>query len=210
MSPADPVGPLSATLAGAARELAARSGLAGTVVGVGVDAVDVDRFRRVLGRRTRLADRLFTGGERSYAGAASDPVPRLSTRFAAKEATMKALGVGLGAFPFTDVEVVRHGLDAPSLVLHRSALELAEGAGVLRWHLSLTHTDQVAMAVVVAEGGGRGSEGAGERAREGAGEAAREGAGEAAGEGAGEGAGEPGPGPGVPGRILPAGPPVKP
>ncbi len=153
MSPADRVGPLSSTLAGAARELAARSGLAGTVVGVGVDAVDVDRFRRVLARRVHLADRLFTGGERSYAGAATDPVPRLSTRFAAKEATMKALGVGLGAFPFADVEVVRHGLGAPSLVLHGSALARAEDAGVVRWHLSLTHTDQVAMAVVVAEGG---------------------------------------------------------
>ena len=85
--------------------------------------------------------------------AASDPVPRLSTRFAAKEATMKALGVGLGAFPFADVEVVRNGLEAPSLVLHGSALAPAEQAGVVRWHLSLTHTDQVAMAMVVAEGG---------------------------------------------------------
>ena len=113
VSPADRAGPLSSTLAGAARELAGSSGLAGSVVGVGVDAVDLDRFRRVLGRRARLADRLFTAGERAYAGAASDPVPRLSTRFAAKEATMKALGVGLGAFPFTDVEVVRHGLGAP-------------------------------------------------------------------------------------------------
>ncbi|MGA3148947.1 MAG: holo-ACP synthase [Acidimicrobiales bacterium] len=196
MSRADPVGPLSATLAGAARELAARSGLAGTVVGVGVDAVDIERFRRVLGRRTRLADRLFTGGEQAYAGAASDPVPRLSTRFAAKEATMKALGVGLGAFPFTDVEVVRHGLDAPCLVLHRSALELAGDAGVLRWHLSLTHTDQVAMAVVVAEGGGRGRE-------------------DAVGPGAPGsviGPGAPGSaiGPGAPGRILPAGRAAKP
>ncbi len=154
MSPADRAGPLSSTLAGAARELAGRSGPAGSIVGVGVDAVDLDRFRRVLGRRTRMADRLFTAGERAYAEAASDPVPRLSTRFAAKEATMKALGVGLGAFPFTDVEVVRHGLGAPSLVLHRSALELAGDAGVVRWHLSLTHTDQVAMAVVVAEGRG--------------------------------------------------------
>jgi holo-[acyl-carrier protein] synthase len=159
VTPKDRVGPLSSTLAGATRELATRSGLAGTVVGVGVDAVDVDRFRRVLARRVRLAHRLFTGGERSYADAASDPVPRLSTRFAAKEATMKALGVGLGAFPFTDVEVVRHGLGPPSLVLHRSALELAQRAGVVRWHLSLTHTDQVAMAVVVAEGGRRGSRG---------------------------------------------------
>lgn len=125
----------------------------GSVVGVGIDAVDLDRFRRVLGRRAHLADRLFTEGERAYARAAADPVPRLSTRFAAKEATMKALGVGLGAFRFAEVEVVRLGLEAPTLVLHRSALERARRAGVTRWHLSLTHTDQVAMALVVAEGG---------------------------------------------------------
>jgi holo-[acyl-carrier protein] synthase len=123
------------------------------VVGVGIDAVDLDRFRRVLGRRAHLADRLFTEGERAYARAAADPVPRLSTRFAAKEATMKALGVGLGAFRFAEVEVVRLGLEAPTLVLHGSALERARRAGVTRWHLSLTHTDQVAMALVVAEGG---------------------------------------------------------
>jgi holo-[acyl-carrier protein] synthase len=125
---------------------------AGSVVGVGIDAVDLDRFRRVLGRRTHLADRLFTEGERAYARAASDPVPRLSTRFAAKEATMKALGVGLGAFRFAEVEVVRLDLEAPTLVLHGSALARARRAGVARWHLSLTHTGQVAMAVVIAEG----------------------------------------------------------
>src|ERR1700722_8836365 len=148
-------------LAGAARELAGRRGLAGSIVGVGVDAVDLDRFRRVLDRRTRMADRLFTGGGGAYAQAGTHPVPRFSTRFAAKEATMKALGVGLGAFPFSDVEVVRHGLGAPSLVLHRSALRRAEHAGVVRWHLSLTHTDHVAMAMVVAEGRGAGGGAAG-------------------------------------------------
>ena len=152
MSPADRTGPLSSALGGAARELTGRRGLAASVVGVGVDAVDVERFRRVLDRRAHLADRLFTGGERAYAAAASDPVPRMSTRFAAKEATMKALGVGLGAFPFADVEVVRNGLDAPSLVLHRSALRRAEHAGVVRWHLSLTHTEQMALAVAIAVG----------------------------------------------------------
>jgi holo-[acyl-carrier protein] synthase len=151
VSPADRAVPLSSLLGGAARELTGRDGLT-AVVGVGVDAVDVERFRRVLDRRRHLAERLFTGGERAYAGAASDPVPRLSTRFAAKEATMKALGVGLGAFPFADVEVVRHGLEAPSLVLHRSALRQAREAGVVQWHLSLTHTDEVALAMVVAEG----------------------------------------------------------
>jgi holo-[acyl-carrier protein] synthase len=80
-------------------------------------------------------------------------VPRLATRFAAKEATMKALGVGLGAFALRQVEVVRIDLDAPTLLLHGAAAELAQRAGVLRWHLSLTHTDQLAMAFVVAEGG---------------------------------------------------------
>jgi holo-[acyl-carrier protein] synthase len=123
------------------------------VVGVGIDAVDLARFARVLDRRRHLADRIFTEGELAYARSASDPVPRLSTRFAAKEATMKCLGVGLGAFPFHDVEVVRTGLDAPRLVVQGRAARLALEAGVTGWHLSLTHTDQVAMAVVVASGG---------------------------------------------------------
>ncbi len=65
---------------------------------------------------------------------------------------MKALGVGLGAFAFTDVEVVRVGLDAPSLVLHAAAADRAGRRGVVRWHLSLTHTTQVALALVIAEG----------------------------------------------------------
>ena len=123
----------------------------GTVVGIGVDAVDLHRFRDTLVRRPRISTRLFTQSERDYASRAVDPTARLATRFAAKEATMKALGVGLGAFAFVDVEVVRSGLDAPFLVLTGGAAELAARAGVVRWHLSLTHTDLVAMASVLAE-----------------------------------------------------------
>jgi holo-[acyl-carrier protein] synthase len=122
------------------------------VVGVGVDAVDLARFARVLGRRSSVAERLFTPGELAYARTAPDPVPRLSTRFAAKEAVMKALGVGLWAYPFHDVEVVRMGLDAPGLVLSGAAATLARETGVVRWHLALSHTDEVALALVVAEG----------------------------------------------------------
>jgi len=121
------------------------------VVGLGIDAVDLDRFRTVLGRRPRLARRIFTEDELAYARGAPDPVPRLATRFATKEAVMKALGVGLWSFGLRDVEVVRHGLDAPTVVLHGPAADLAEAAGATRWHLSLTHTDTVAMAAVVAE-----------------------------------------------------------
>jgi holo-[acyl-carrier protein] synthase len=124
----------------------------GPVVGVGIDAVDIDRMRAMLVRRQHLADRLFTTGERVYAEQASDPVPRLATRFAAKEAVMKALGVGIGAFAFHDVEVVRNGLDAPQLAIHGLAADLARAAGVVRWHVSLTHTDSLALAAVVADG----------------------------------------------------------
>ena len=117
--------PLTALGQGLAEEI----GRSGQVAGVGIDAVDIGRFARVLARRTHLADRLFTVGELAYARAAADPVPRLSTRFAAKEATMKAFGVGLGSFPFHDVEVVREGLEAPRLVLHGDALALARRDG---------------------------------------------------------------------------------
>jgi holo-[acyl-carrier protein] synthase len=131
------------------------------VVGVGVDAVDLDRFRVVLGRRRRLAERVFTEGERADARAAADPVPRLAARFAAKEAVMKALGVGLGAFALADVEVVRDPSGSPSLVLHGSAADRARAAGVARWHLSLTHSGLVALAMVVAAGRGGAATGAG-------------------------------------------------
>jgi holo-[acyl-carrier protein] synthase len=126
----------------------------GRVRGIGIDAVDVDRFRTVLARRPGLAGRLFTDAERSYALSGKDPGPRLAVRFAAKEAVLKALGVGIGAAAFRDVEVVRGDDGAPRLSLGGRAAALATARGIRWWHISLTHTDQVAVASVVAEGDG--------------------------------------------------------
>lgn len=130
--------------------------MGGGIVGVGVDAVDVDRFRRVLDRRPNFAARCFTEGERSDATGSADAAQSLAARFAAKEAVMKALGSGIGAFALTDVEVCRTrgtGVtrNAPYLVLHGDAAELAGSRGARTFHLSLTHTDDVAVAFVVAE-----------------------------------------------------------
>jgi holo-[acyl-carrier protein] synthase len=119
---------------------------------VGIDAVDVARLRRALERRPRLAERVFTDAEWAYASAAADPGPRLAARFAAKEAVAKALGVGIGAVSWREVEVVRDERGAPALALAGSALSVATGRGVARWHLSLTHTEALAVASVVAEG----------------------------------------------------------
>lgn len=121
------------------------------MIGVGIDAVDVDRFRRVLTRRSRLPQRLFTDAELAYAARAGDPTERLAARFAAKEAVMKVLGVGVGGVRFRDIEVVKLPSGRPSLTLHGKADDLARAAGASRWHLSITHTRTIAEAVVVAE-----------------------------------------------------------
>ena len=120
-------------------------------IGVGVDAVDVERFRISLGRTPTLRTRLFVQEELDYVAPMVDPVPSLAVRFAAREAVMKSLGVGLGAFGFHDVWVRRAESGVPSLEVHGPALALADAAGVSRWHLSLTHTDLVAVAYVLAE-----------------------------------------------------------
>ena len=98
-----------------------------------------------------MRDRLFTPIELAYVAPKLDPVPSLAARFAAREAVMKSLGLGLGAFGFHEVWVERAASGAPSLVFAGRALDLAREAGVQRWHLSLTHSDLVAVAYVVAE-----------------------------------------------------------
>ena len=118
------------------------------MIGVGIDAVDVARFSLILHRRSGFEERVFTPLERSTCCGAPG---RLAARFAAKEATMKALGVGLGAFGFHDVWIERQPSGQPTLRVEGRAAALAVAAGVTRWHVSLTHTDVVAEAVVVAE-----------------------------------------------------------
>ncbi len=121
------------------------------MIGLGIDTVDVGRFRTVLARTPTVADRLFTDTERAYGARFADPAPRLAARFAAKEAVMKALGVGLGAFAFRDVSIVNAPSGAPSLEVRGAAAVLAAELGVSAWRVSLTHTALVAEAVVVAE-----------------------------------------------------------
>ena len=124
--------------------------MSAVVRGVGVDAVDIERFRTSLARTPTMRDRLFTADELAYVAPKADPVPSLAARFAAREAVMKALGVGLGAFGFHDVWVRRAESGQPELVVTGPAAALADAAGITGWHLSITHTASVAIAYVVA------------------------------------------------------------
>jgi len=125
-----------------------------SLVGVGADLVDLDRFRRVMARTPSITERLFTEQEQAYARSRRDPCERFGARFAAKEATMKVLGVGLGQVRFRDLEVTRLASGQPVLELHGPAAELARGQGITGWLVSLTHTAHLAQAVVVGLGSG--------------------------------------------------------
>lgn len=127
------------------------------IVGIGVDLCDVARLARAIDGETGAAfrRRVFTEGEQAYCdrrrGAARDQ--SYAARFAAKEAAMKALGTGWSdGIGWQDVEVVRDGDAAPRLVLHGAAASLAASQGVARWHLTLSHTEQLAIAWAMAEG----------------------------------------------------------
>lgn len=121
------------------------------MIGVGVDVVDIERFRRSLERTPTMRERLFTPVELAYVAPQVDPVPSLAVRFAAREAVMKSLGLGLGAFGFHEVWVERADSGVPSLAFDGRAQELSNEAGVTKWHVSLTHSDLVAVAYVIAE-----------------------------------------------------------
>jgi holo-[acyl-carrier protein] synthase len=122
------------------------------VIGIGTDLVEVERFRLALHRRPTIEERLFSDAERAYSHRFKDPTKHLAARFGAKEAVMKAMGVGLWKFPMRDVEVVKLRSGQPLVQLHDKAAALATERGVREWRLTLTHTDTMAQAIAVALG----------------------------------------------------------
>ncbi len=122
------------------------------VHGVGVDLARVGRFRRLVTERSGVIDRLFTAGEKEYALDKRDPAPHLAARFAAKEAFLKALGLGLReGITWQDMEVVRDPLGRPSLRLSGKAAEIGAARGLCAIHLSYSHDGDYATATVVLE-----------------------------------------------------------
>jgi holo-[acyl-carrier protein] synthase len=116
------------------------------VPGVGVDLLEIARLERALSRRPRLAERLFTPGEREFAAERARPARHLAARFCAKEAVAKALA--LEVWSPLDVEVVGGGDGPPRVRLAgtaaRRAAELEAGV-----QISLTHDRREAVAVAL-------------------------------------------------------------
>jgi holo-[acyl-carrier protein] synthase len=116
------------------------------MAGVGIDLLEIDRLEHALARHPRLAERLFTDGERAYAATRARPAMHLAARFCAKEAVAKALG--LHEWSWRDVEVVGGG-DAPPRVRLSGAAAARAGELGAEVRISLTHTRATAGAVAI-------------------------------------------------------------
>jgi holo-[acyl-carrier protein] synthase len=114
----------------------------------GVDIIEVDRIdNAILRHGQRFFDRFYTSQELIDS---DGQTPSLAARFAAKEAVAKALGTGIGEVAWKDIEVVTGPRREPMLRLHGQARELANSMGLTDWAISLSHTEQHAVAVAVA------------------------------------------------------------
>ncbi len=128
------------------------------IVGLGMDLADIARIERLLARHPmRARARLFTADERAYCDRKGVPGRHFAARFAAKEAAYKALSGSEEArlIGWQEIEVTNSPLDGrPLLRLHGRASHRAAELGVTRLHLTLTHSEGIAAAVVVLEAGG--------------------------------------------------------
>ncbi len=125
------------------------------ILGLGLDIVDLERMARLLERHGEAAVRRICRPRELRIESGPGRVAHLAGLFAAKEATMKALGTGWAAgVGFHQIEVVRRAGGAPSLELHDAAQRRALELGADAFHLSITHDARTAAAVVVLEGAG--------------------------------------------------------
>ena len=109
--------------------------------GIGIDVVDIERFKSSLDRTPGLVEKLFTENERTK------PISSLAARFAAKEALAKALSVGKG-LPWHDAEILNLENGKPVFLFRGEIAEIIDGADV---HLSLSHDAGIASAIVIVE-----------------------------------------------------------
>lgn len=114
----------------------------------GVDIIEIHRFKSAYRRyRQRFLERLFTTVELAENG---ENLTSLAARFAAKEAVAKAFGTGIGQITWQEIEICRGNSGEPVLHLHGAAQRLADEQQINTWSISLSHTQDHAIAFVVA------------------------------------------------------------
>jgi holo-[acyl-carrier protein] synthase len=121
------------------------------IVGVGVDIVEIARIDRP-SQNERFYANFFSEEERELFQACKYEAQTVAGRFAAKEAVLKALGLGLGEMPLRDISVIKLPSGRPEVRLIGEAKRKAEERGAARIHISIAHDGGYAVAYAVAEG----------------------------------------------------------
>ncbi len=123
------------------------------IIGIGIDVVEIIRIKQPLESESkRFLTRIFTESEINYSRKGKDSIQKYAARFAAKEATMKALGTGWAkGISWRDIEVVSKPEEPPRITLGGKALEIFEEMGAKKIHLSLSHQKMFASALVIIE-----------------------------------------------------------
>ena len=123
------------------------------IVGVGIDIAEVPRVEAAIGRfGARFLNRIYTAAEIRYCESRINKFERFAGRFAAKEAAMKAIGTGWKrGVAWSEFEVVREPSGRPTIAFHGKAAEFAQMLGVKRASISISHTEQQAIAHVILE-----------------------------------------------------------
>ncbi len=124
------------------------------IKGHGVDIVEIARIAELLeSHGERFIAKCFTPGEAAYCGHGPTRAERFAARFAAKEATLKALGTGWrDGIAWTDIEVASEPSGRPTLRVTGEAARVGGAMGVAAWHISISHSRSHAIASVIAEG----------------------------------------------------------
>lgn len=121
------------------------------MIGHGIDLVEIQRIKKIVERKPHFLTRYFSEKEKTY----FDTKPQnayqsIAANFAAKEAVSKALGTGIRGFDLRDIEILRNHLGAPYILLSGNAETLSETLGISQWYISLSHSENYAIASVIA------------------------------------------------------------
>ena len=123
------------------------------ICGLGIDCVEIRRIENILNKwGDKFTGRIYSENERFYCERKAHSSQHYAVRFAAKEAFLKCLGVGIGdGIAFNHIEVILDTQGKPMLRLHREARKALKRINILNVHVSLTHTRNYASAVVILE-----------------------------------------------------------
>lgn len=122
------------------------------IFGIGTDIIEVARIEKMIARGRQYLDAIFTDAEVEYCEAKARKSEHYAVRYAAKEATLKALGVGWrGGLAFSDIEVINDELGKPRVVVHGKTKEIFDQNQIRQTSISLSHGRDSAIAVIILE-----------------------------------------------------------